>query len=317
MKNFKYRLATIPRKMLFVLLTGLVTSHSALAADTLALQKVTDDVYAIVGELGNRNTANLGNNATFGFIVTRDGVVLIDAGGTYQGAQRIHTLIKRVTDKPVVLVINTGGQDHRWLGNGYFKAQGAKIIANAKAVADQKARSRDQFFVLGNLVGDKGLAGTEAVYADSTFDKDKQIELGGLSIEIHHAGQAHTPGDSFVWLPRQKVMFTGDIVYTERMLGVTSASSSKSWLAVYEAMASYKPEVIVPGHGHPTTLAKANADTYAYLKFLRQSVAAFMQAGGDISEISNIDQHQYQYLKNYDMLAGRNAQRVYAELEFE
>ena len=94
-------------------------------------------------------------------------------------------------------------------------------------------------------------------------------------------------------------------------------SNSKGWLATYEAMAGYKPQVIVPGHGHPTTLAKANADTYAYLKFLRQSVAAFMQAGGDISEISKIDQSQFQYLKNYDVLAGRNAQRVFAELEFE
>ena len=302
---------------MFALLLGLLTSQFAQAAETLALQKVTENVYAIVGELGNRTTANFGNNATFGFVVTRDGVVLIDAGGTYQGAKRLHDLIRRVTDKPVVQVINTGGQDHRWLGNGYFRAQGAKIIASARAVEDQQARHRDQFFVLGNLVGDKGLAGTEAVYADTTFDKDKQIEIGGTRIEIHHAGAAHTPGDSFVWLPKQKVMFTGDIVYTERMLGVIGVSNSKSWLAVYETMAGYKPEVIVPGHGQPVTLDKANADTYAYLKFLRQSVAAFMQAGGDISEISKIDQSQYQYLQNYDTLAGRNAQRVFAELEFE
>ena len=313
----KDSLGTMLNQSLFVLMLGLLTSHSALAADTLALQKVTDDVYAIVGELGNRTAENLGNNATFGFIVTRDGVVVIDAGGTYQGAQRLHAIIKRVTNQPVALVINTGGQDHRWLGNGYFKAQGAKIIASARAVQDQQARRQDQFFVLGNLVGDKGLAGTEAVYADTTFDKDKQIEIGGTRIEIHHAGPAHTPGDSFVWLPRQKVMFSGDIVYTERMLGVMAYSNSKSWLATYEAMAGYKPQVIVPGHGHPTTLAKANADTYAYLKFLRQSVAAFMQAGGDISEISKIDQSQFQYLKNYDVLAGRNAQRVFAEMEFE
>jgi glyoxylase-like metal-dependent hydrolase (beta-lactamase superfamily II) len=317
MKLFKYRLAAVPRMLLLVLVMGLLTCHSALAADTLALQKVTDNVYAIIGELGNRNTGNLGNNATFGFIVTQDGVVLIDAGATYKGAQRLHAIIKRVTDKPIVLVINTGGQDHRWLGNGYFKAQGAKIIANARAVEDQKARSQDQFFVLGNLVGDKGLAGTDAVYADTTFDQNKQIEIGGTRIEIYHVGGAHTPGDSFVWLPKQKVMFTGDIVYTERMLGVINVSSSKSWLAVYEAMADYKPDIVVPGHGHPTTLQKADADTYAYLKFLRESVAAFMQAGGDISEISKIDQSQYQYLKNYDILAGRNAQRVYAELEFE
>ena len=83
----------------------------------LKLQKVTEDVYAIVGELGNRTPDNLGNNATFGFVVTPEGVVLIDSGGTYQGAQNIDMLIKSITGKPVVTVINTGGQDHRWLGN--------------------------------------------------------------------------------------------------------------------------------------------------------------------------------------------------------
>ena len=91
------------------------------ADEKLELQKVTADVYAIVGELGNRTAKNLGNNATFGFVITAEGVVLIDSGGTYQGAQEIDRLIKSVTDKPVVRVINTGGQDHRWLGNGYFK----------------------------------------------------------------------------------------------------------------------------------------------------------------------------------------------------
>ena len=87
-----------------------------LADETLKLQKVMTDVYAIVGELGNRTAKNLGNNATFGFVVTTDGVVLIDSGGTSQGARQIDLLIKSVTDKPVVKVINTGGQDHRWAG---------------------------------------------------------------------------------------------------------------------------------------------------------------------------------------------------------
>lgn len=317
MQMLKTALANFPRNYLYVLIFALFPMNVSRAADSLELQKVADNVYAIVGELGNRSATNFGNNATFGFIVTRDGVVLIDPGGTYQGAKQLHAVIRRVTDKPVVLVINTGGQDHRWLGNGYFKAQGAKVIANARAVEDQKARSQDQFFAIGNLVGEKGLAGTQAVYADTTFDTDWQTELGGVRIELHHAGAAHTPGDSFVWLPGPKVMFTGDIVYTERMLGVMAFSNSKSWLAVYQAMAAYQPKVVVPGHGHPTTLARAKADTYLYLTFLRESVAAFMQSGGDISEIRKIDQSKYQYLKNADILSGRNAQRVFAELEFE
>ena len=287
------------------------------AANPLELLEVTGNVYAIVGDPGNRTSENLGNNATFGFIVTSEGVVLIDSGGSYQGAEEIHELIKPVTDKPVVTVINTGGQDHRWMGNGYFRNLGARIIANQRAVKDQRERGQDQLIMLQNLIGVDALKGTSPVYADDTFDQNYRMVSGGTVIEIYYAGQAHTPGDSFVWLPREKVMFTGDIVFTERMLGILDHSNSKSWVETYQAMAAYKPAIVVPGHGHPTDLAKANADTYGYLMFLRRSVAEFMEAGGSIVDINKVDQDKYKYLVNYETLAGRNAQKVFEELEWE
>jgi len=289
----------------------------ALAKENLKLQKVTDNTYAIVGPLGNRSTENLGNNANFGFVITSEGVLVIDPGGTYKGAQKIHGLIKNITDKKIIAVINTGGQDHRWLGNDYFKKLGAKLIASKAAVMDQKARVQDQFFRMGQLMSDEAIGGTQAVYADDTFDGKKQMTLGNTKIEIIHAGHAHTPGDSFVWLPEQKVMFTGDIVYTERMLGIGDQSNSKSWMEVYQKMAAYQPKYLIPGHGQPTTLAKANADTYDYLRFLRQAVAEFIENGGDISDISQIDQSKFKYLLNFETLAGRNAQRVFTEMEWE
>ena len=289
----------------------------AYAATLLQLKQVEDNVYAIVGPLTNRNPENLGNNATFGFVVTADGVVLVDSGGTYKGAAEIHTLIKSVTDKPVKVVINTGGQDHRWLGNGYFKQQGATIIASAKAVEDQKARTQDQFFLLGNLVGDTGMEQTEAVYADETFENSKKFTQGNTKFEIHHAGQAHTPGDSFVWLPQHDIVFSGDIVYVQRMLSISPASNSKSWVAAFQAITALKPKVIVPGHGHVTSLKEATAHTHDYLVFLRQAVADFMEAGRGIEDIGKLDQSKFSYLLNYDMLKGRNAQRVFEELEWE
>ncbi len=304
-------------KYLLTLLFTIIPTSQIFASENLEIQKVTDDVYAIVGELGNRSPENLGNNATFGLVVTSEGVVLIDPGGTYKGAKEIHRVIKSITDKPVITVINTGGQDHRWLGNGYFKEQGATLIASNKAVEDQKARAQDQFIRIGSLVGDEGLSGTNAVYAEKTFDDKLKFESGGVIFEIFHTGQAHTPGDSYVWLPQKNVMFTGDIVYTQRMLGVGSQSNSKSWVDVYQSMAAYKPDHIVPGHGQATDLARANADTYDYLVFLRESVSAFMENGGDITEISNIDQSKFNYLLNYETLAGRNAQKVFTELEWE
>ena len=302
---------------LLTLLFLLVPFSHSIADKGLQLNKVAENVYAIVGELGNRTSENLGNNATFGLVITTEGVVLIDSGGTYKGAEDIHRLIKSITDKPITTVINTGGQDHRWLGNGYFKEQGAALIASKKAVEDQKARTQDQFIRLGNLVGDEGLKGTDPVYAEQTFDDKLEFELGGVKFEIFHSGQAHTPGDSFVWLPQQNVMFTGDIVYTQRMLGIGSQSNSKSWINVYKSMAAYKPEHIVPGHGQATDMATANADTYDYLVFLRASVSTFIENGGDIVDIGKVDQSKFSRLLNHETLAGRNAQQVFTELEWE
>lgn len=301
----------------FLLVCGLCLSGVATAGEPLALQKVTGNVYAIVGDMGNRSPENLGNNATFGFVVTPAGVVLIDSGGSYQGGKALAKVIRRVSDKPVIKVINTGGQDHRWLGNGYFRQRGADIIASKAAVKDQKARTQDQFFMLGNLVGQKALQDTNAVYANQTFTRQMRFEVGGTHFVIVHAGPAHTPGDSFVWLPKQRVVFSGDIVFTQRILGVLGYSHSKSWVKVFQTMAAYHPKYVVPGHGHPTTLARAKADTYDYLVFLRQAVAKFMKAGGDISDVGKIDQSKFKYLINFDTLAGRNAQRVYSELQWE
>jgi len=304
-------------KSIFAALILALSFGPSWADGKLKLQKVTQDVYAIVGELGNRTKDNLGNNATFGFVVTTEGVVLIDSGGTYQGAKNIDMIIKSVTDKPVVTVINTGGQDHRWLGNGYFKKQGAQIIASKKAVIDQKKRTQDQFFMLGNLVGNEIISDTNAVYADKIFTEKLALKKGETIFEIHHSGQAHTPGDSYIWLPQKKVMFTGDIVYVERMLGVGSQSNNKSWISVFEKIAAYKPKYLIPGHGNATNLFQAKKDTYDYLVFLRKSVAEFIEKGGDLTDIGSVDQSKFNYLINHETLSGRNAQQVYTEIEWE
>lgn len=305
-----------PLNILWILALASLLSGAAVAQG-LELQRVTEGVYAIVGELENRSAENSGNNATFGFVVTTAGVVLIDSGGTRKGAQQIHNVIKSVTDKPVKIVINTGGQDHRWLGNEYFKQQGARIIANQRAVEDQKTREHDQFFMLSNLVGEAGLEGTNAVFADESFDQKMTFTLGETLFELHYAAHAHTQGDSYVWLPKERVVFTGDIVFVERMLGILEVSKSRSWMQAFDAVAKLNPQFVVPGHGHVTTLAQAKADTYDYLSSVRAAVAAFMKQGGNAADISEVDQSRFSYLKSYDVLKGRNALKVFTELEWE
>ncbi len=292
-------------------------SLPAFANNGLEAVQLTDKAWAIVGDLGSRSPENLGNNATFGFVITDEGIVLIDSGANTQAAKAIHEVVKSVSDQPIKTVINTGGQDHRWLGNGYFANLGAEIISTEAAKEDQAERFNDQWARLEVQVGEKGLVGTEDRYADVTFESDYFLSPGGTMIELHHAGQAHTPGDLFVWLPEEKVMYTGDIVYTQRLLGIMDHSNSKSWLSVFDAMAGYHATYLVPGHGQPTTLQRAKKETRDYLSSLRQKVAQFLEAGGDITDISQIEQDAFSQLENFDLLAGRNAQQVYTEMEFE
>jgi glyoxylase-like metal-dependent hydrolase (beta-lactamase superfamily II) len=307
---------TILNSVAAVLLLAIALA-SAAPLQALEPVKVTDNIWAIVGPQTNRTPQNLGNNATFGLVVTPEGAVLVDPGGSYLGAKALHKVIKTITDKPVKYVINSGGQDHRWFGNDYFSKLGARIIASKAAVVDQKQRFNSQWNRMASTAGDAALKGTKTRHADIEFDSSYTFMLGGVTFELHHEGQAHTPGDIYIWLPAQQVMFTGDIVYTERMLGVSEHSNSKSWIAVFEAMAAHQPHHVIPGHGKPTDLATAKHDTYDYLVFLRKNVAQFMEQGYDISEIGKVDQSTFNYLLNFDSLSGRNIQKVYREMEWE
>ena len=174
-----------------------------------------------------------------------------------------------------------------------------------------------QMTVLSQLVGAEGLAGTEPVTADIIFDDSYVLELGGETFDIRHTAAAHTPGDSFVWLANSRTVFTGDIVFVGRMLGVLGVSSSSQWLDAFEAIAELEPDHLVPGHGPATTLAVARADTYDYLANLRARIGAHIDSGGDIIGSVEVDQSKFEYLELSDGIARRNAQTVFEQMEWE
>ena len=298
-------------------LFAMMTSTAEASTNDLHIKQVTDNIYAIVGELGQRSQTNLGNNATFGLIVTDAGAVLVDPGATYKGAEQLAAAIRTVTDKPVKIVINSGGQDHRWLGNSFFKAKGANIIASAAAVADQRDRVNGQLQGLESLVGENGIQGTKAVYAERIFKDTLSFDFGGIDFKLISTGGAHTPGDIVTWLPQKRVVFAGDVVYLERVLGIGSFSNFKNWMPAFEAMAALKPKYIIPGHGSPSTMERARAETYNYLINLKERVSKVLETGGEIKAAIAVDQGSFKYLRNFDLLARRNAQEVFIQLEFD
>jgi glyoxylase-like metal-dependent hydrolase (beta-lactamase superfamily II) len=294
----------------------LILAASAPAA-ALELVKVADRVYALVGDLGQRSPENLGNNATHGFVITEMGIVLIDPGATAKGAQRIESAIRKVSDRPIVAIINTGGQDHRWLGNGHFKAKGATIIAAAAAVTDQRKRFDEQWMALRTLLGDAALEGTAAVYAEQAIEQASSISLGDTRIELIPSDGAHTPGDMIVWLPDERIAFAGDVVYADRLLAVLPVSHVGKWIAAFDKLVALNPEAIVPGHGRPTTLDIAHRETRAYLDHLHRTARAALDDGKDIETTLRADQSAFAHLVGFDQLAKRNLQQVYIEVEFE
>lgn len=297
---------------------GLCLAAPSAHAVDVNFKPVTDGVYAYVGEKGGRTHDNEGLNANIGLIVTSAGAVLIDSGATFQSARKIHEAARRVTPQPIKWVINTGGQDHRWLGNGYFLAQGADIIAHASARADMLARANDHLANLTAALRERADGTVPALPTRFIEGDDARLELGGVTLELRHRGGGHTPGDMMVWLPSRNVLFSGDIVYVNRMLSVIPVSSTKAWLAAFKVIEDLQPRQIVPGHGDVTDLATAAADTRAYLLALRAHMKKAVDEGVDLSvAVRSFNPQPFMRLLNAAELMPGNASRTYLELERE
>jgi glyoxylase-like metal-dependent hydrolase (beta-lactamase superfamily II) len=314
-----WALSSLRRRGLHRLLAVvLVTGATAASAVEVRFERVAENLYAHIGDLGGRSMANEGLNANIGLVVTAEGAVLIDSGATFNSARDIHAAVRRVTTQPVRWVINTGGQDHRWLGNGYFAAQGAELMAHTTAVPDMRARGGDQLAALRALLG-AAADGTMPTLPTRLLTADyTRIELGGTVFELHHRGGGHTPGDLMVWLPQAQVAFAGDTVYVDRLLAVLPVSSTRAWLEAFAMLESIAPRQVVPGHGRVTDLATARRHTRDYLQALRTHMRAAVDQGTDISAaVKRFDLAPFAHLVNAQELHPGNASRTYLELERE
>lgn len=301
----------------FLFLQLALSSLSASGAPTFTPVSVAENVYVFIGDTDMRTYENEGMNANSGFIVTLAGVVVVDSGSSYLVAKAVHDAIRKVTRQPVKYVVNTGGQDHRWLGNGYFKTLGAEIVASRKARVDMEARGGMELEALRETLHEK-LAGTEPVYPTRLFDQSETLKRGGQEIQVRFFGGGHTPGDSVVWLPKQRILFSGDLVFTDRLLGVLPFGSTRDWLASFAEIEKLAPKLIVPGHGRVCDLAKARKDTRDYLALLRGHMKKALDEDMDLqAAITSLDQSTFKDLRHYELLSGGNANRTYLEMENE
>ncbi|KTG16877.1 MULTISPECIES: MBL fold metallo-hydrolase [unclassified Guyparkeria] len=278
---------------------------------------VVDNVYAIVGPITGRTAGNDALNNNLGFVVTDTGVVLIDSGASRLGAKQIDAAIDAVTDQPVTHVINTGSQDHRWLGNAWFAEQGAEIIALKRTVETQRRFADQHVARLEEVLGER-FAGTEPMPSADPIDADrKRLEIGGTTFELIWFGDAHFPGDIVVWLPERETVFTGDMVYVDRMLGIHPWSDVLSWQGAFHEMETLEAKHVVPGHGQVTDMAQARAEAGDYLDFLvaeiRTAVDNFEGLQATVDRLT--DAPRFKHLEHFDNWHRTNISRAYTQIE--
>lgn len=233
--------------------------------------KVTERVWYVQGKPGVASAANEGYNSNAGFVVTDEGVVVIDALGTPALGEALLAAIRKVTAKPVKRVIVTHYHADHFYGLGAFKKAGADIwahyeageyLVNGEAERRRQQRARDLFpWVTDEM---------PLVQADRWLEGDATFTLGGKRFEIQHFGPAHSPEDLVIVVPDEGVVFSGDILFTGRVPFVGEADS-KAWLARIERLIALKPRLMVTGHGEVSkNPSKDLVLTRDYLTYLRQ-----------------------------------------------
>jgi len=307
----------------FMTLTGMAQASEDIADKypaSLLYDKpyeVIPGVYSAIGATAPPTYENAGHNNNLSFIVTGDGVVVINGGAAYGLAKALHEEIKAVTDQPVKLVFNENGQGHAMLGNSYWDEQGVPIVAHedaAQEIEDYGAQS----LATMERINQEQHEGTQIVLPTETFAESYVVERGDFRIEERYLGPAHSPGDIVVWPPKQELVISGDMAFHERMLPIFEHTYTADWLDTWETeFEALDATYVIPGHGHPTNMAQVRRYTRDYLVYLREKIGAHLDAGGDLADAYYVDQSPYAHLDTFEELATKNAGRVYEQMEFE
>ncbi len=252
---------------------SLLSAAAACAAEPLKAQQVADNAWFIQGEAALGSPANRNFISNAGFIVTPQGVVVIDALGSPNLAEELVAAVRQVTTQPVRYVVVTHYHADHIYGLQVLKDLGATVIAqragqeylNSETAQLRLAASRVE---LAPWIDVR----TRLVPADKWLDADMVLELGGEKLHIRHVGPAHTPEDLVVYAERAGVLFAGDVVFRGRVPYVGQADS-RAWIDALSGLIALRPRIIVPGHGPMSTDPVADLElTRDYLVFLRKSM---------------------------------------------
>lgn len=214
-------------------------SRADLKPKKITFRRLSKSAYAFTAE-GDPNT---------GVIVGDDGVMVIDTQATPLMAREVIKRIRRVTSKPVRYVVLSHYHAVRVLGASAYKAE--QIIASRRTLGLIRERGRqDMASEIGRFPrlfrGAGSIPGL--TWPTLVFENALTVMMGKLEVRILHLGPGHTGGDSIVWLPRERVLFSGDLV--EYNAGIyTGDAHLEEWPSTLDRLRALKPRALVPGRG--------------------------------------------------------------------
>ncbi len=310
-------------RLLLLPLLSLLSPHLQAGnyADTsveMTLKKVSPHVYYVEGTAGVA-TDNEGFISNAGFVVTDAGVVVFDSLGTPSLANKLLEKIRSITSQPVKKVIVSHFHADHIYGLQVFEELGAEIIAPMgaqKYLQSEAARERleERQFSLEPWVNEN----TRLVLPDTTLSQSTRFQLGDIAFTINYMGKAHSDGDLTMLVEPDKVLFSGDIIFQERIPFVGSADSKK-WLDTLTRLETNGLNVLIPGHG-PASDDPANTIslTRRYLAYLREVMAAGIDDFTPFDEVyANADWSAFKQLPAFDEGNRINAYQVYLSMEAE
>jgi glyoxylase-like metal-dependent hydrolase (beta-lactamase superfamily II) len=254
-------------------------SQADLAEKTVSFDQLSDHAFAYTAE-GDPNT---------GILVTEAGVLVADAQATPVMAQDVIRRIRGVTDQPIRTVVLTHYHAVRVLGASAYSAQ--NIIASQdtrdliveRGAADMKSEIERFPRLFRAVESVPGLT-----WPTITFKGEMTLWMGSLEVKLMQLGRGHTKGDTVVWLPQQKILFSGDLVEFNATPYAGDAYFS-DWPATLDAIAALKPEKLVPGRGPALTsaaqVAEGLASTRAFVSDLYASVKKGAARGAPMGEV--------------------------------
>jgi glyoxylase-like metal-dependent hydrolase (beta-lactamase superfamily II) len=301
--------------------SGQAIAQNAVAADEVLVKpvQVAPHAYFVQGrpEMGSSSNQNFISNA--GFVVTPSGVVVVDALGSPVLAKKLIAEIKKVTNQKIVAIIVSHYHADHIYGLQEFKKIGATIYAQGEGRNYLSSETARQRLIASRVdfapwVNEK----TRLVPADVWIDKTFTLKVGGVAFLITRVGPAHAPEDLMVYVPSEKVLFAGDLVFRGRIPFVGNADS-KGWLLALDEIEKLNPNVVIPGHGAYST--KPHEDivfTRTYLKYLRESMASAAVNMDPFEEAyRSTDWSEYEGMPLFRAANRMNAYNVYLSIQAE